>query len=256
MSGSCVSCLAGGLAGWSEGEYLPSYHRAALAHTTSMTRFRSFTLFLFLVLISMLPSACARPSENASALSATTSPLPAVDSEPAGLSQNASLSIQDIETNLLRFAASLKQPSDMSYRRVEEILGIRFEPPKDLAVSRRVLKSLPLAHGYTLYVSHSPQKKGYSFSNLLIGLPDQQDPALSLNAQCVWNAAEFSKKLEAMGYTRGGQRPFQGGMLRQHWRPVQNGAQGFSVALMIYETNDGGAKRECVYGAQIDGGDA
>ncbi|UXN00386.1 hypothetical protein N8D55_00995 [Xanthomonas hortorum pv. pelargonii] len=59
-----------------------------------------------------------------------------------------------------------------------------------------------------------------------------------------------------MGYKRGGQRPFQGGTLRQHWRAIQKSDQGFSVALLIYETTADGARRECVYGAQIDGGDA
>lgn len=144
----------------------------------------------------------------------------------------------------------------MSHKRVEEMLGIKFDPPKDLAVSRRVLRSLPLANGYTLYVSHSPEKKGFSFINLLIGLPDKQDPTRILAATCVWDAADFSAKLGAMGYKRGGQRPFQGGTLRQHWRAIHNGAQGFSVALLIYETTANGASRECVYGVQIDGGDA
>lgn len=44
--------------------------------------------------------------------------------------------------------------------------------------------------------------------------------------------------------------------MRQHWRSIQNGAQGFSFALLIYETNTNGVTRECVYGAQIVGSDA
>lgn len=226
---------------------------------TTMTRFRSLTLVLFVALTSMLSSACARPSEEANNLPAapsSTSHAPAVRSSPTALTQNATLSIQEVETKLLKFAESLKEPRDMSYKRMEEILSIKFDPPKDLAVSRRVLKNLRLAHGYTLYVSHSPEKKGFSFINLLIGLPDKQEPTRVTNAACVWDAAEFSAKLEAVGYKRGGQRPFQGGTLRQHWRAIENGARGFSIALLIYETTTNGASRECVYGVQIDGGDA
>ncbi|WP_435003764.1 hypothetical protein [Xanthomonas arboricola] len=221
-----------------------------------MTRFRLFTLLPCLALTSVLPSACTRPSEKAGDLPAATSPTPAARSAQTAMTQEAALSIQQIEAGLLRFAASLEQPGDMSHKRMEEMLGITFDPPKDLAVSRRVLRNLPLANGYTLYVSHSPEKKGFSFINMLIGLPDKHDPTRVPDAACVWDAADLSAKLEAMGYKRGGQRPFQGGTQRQHWRAVQDGAQGFSVALLIYETTAGGTKRECVYGAQIDGGDA
>ncbi|MEA9554538.1 hypothetical protein VC273_00935 [Xanthomonas nasturtii] len=238
------------------GEYLGLYQRAAPAYKTTMTSFRSFMLLLCLALTSVLSIACTRPSEKASDLPAAPSPTPAARSAPTTVTKNAALDIQQIEAGLLRFAASLEQPGDMSHKRVEEMLGIKFDPPKDLAVSRRVLRSLPLANGYTLYVSHSPEKKGFSFINLLIGLPDKQDPTRILAATCVWDAADFSAKLGAMGYKRGGQRPFQGGTLRQHWRAIHNGAQGFSVALLIYETTANGASRECVYGVQIDGGDA
>lgn len=194
-----------------------------------MTRFRLVTLLLCLALTSVLPSACTRPSEKAGDLPAAKSPTPAARSAQIAITQEATLSIQQIEARLLRFAASLEQPGDMSHKRVEEMLGITFDPPKDLAVSRRVLRSLPLANGYTLYVSHSPEKEGFSFINMLIGLPDKHDPTRVPDAACVCDAADLSAKLEAMGYKRGGQRPFQGGTQRQHWRAVQNGAQGFRL---------------------------
>lgn len=237
-------------------EYLALYQRAVPAYKTTMNSFRSFTLLLCLTLTSVLSSACTRPPENVSDLPAAPSPTPAARSAPTTVTQEATLSIQQIETGLLRFAASLERPGDMSHKRVEEMLGIKFDPPKDLAVSRRVLRSLALANGYTLYVSHSPEKNGFSFINMLIGLPDKYDPTRVPDAACVWDAADLSAKLEAMGYKRGGQRPFQGGTQRQHWRALKSGAQGFSVALLIYETTAGGTRRECVYGAQIDGGDA
>ncbi|MEQ7893860.1 hypothetical protein [Xanthomonas arboricola] len=221
-----------------------------------MTSFRSFTLLLCLALTSVLSSACTRPPEQANDLPAASSATPTARSVPATTEQNAALNIQQIEAGLLRFAASLRQPGDMSHKQLEEMLGIKFDPPKDLAVSRRVLRSLPLANGYTLYVSHNPERKGFSFINLLVGLPDKRDPTRVPDAACVWDAADLSAKLETMGYKRGGQRPFQGGTLRQHWRAIQDGAQGFSVALLIYETTASGARRACVYGAQIDGGDA
>ncbi|WP_238691688.1 hypothetical protein [Xanthomonas arboricola] len=238
------------------GEYLALYQRAAQAYKTTMTSFRSFTLLLCLALTSVLSSACTRPPENTSDLPAAPSPTPAARSAPTTVTQDAILSIQQIEAGLLRFAASLERPGDMSHKRVEEMLGIKLDPPKDLAVSRRVLRSLPLANGYTLYMSHSPEKKGFSFINMLVGLPDKHDPTRVPDAACIWDAADLSAKLEAMGYKRSGQRPFQGGIQRQHWRAIQNGAQGFSVALLIYATTASGTRRECVYGAQIDGSDA
>lgn len=168
MSGSCVSCLAGELAGWSEGEYLASYHRAALAHTTPMTRFRSFTLFLFLVLISMLPSACARSSEETAGdvhgvhPMAAKSPAAHVAAKVVTNGVNtpmSSISNQELEARLLQFVDAFKVPEDMSYARFESALGIKLRPASEPASPWHVLKDIALADGYTFYATHFLRKK-------------------------------------------------------------------------------------------------
>jgi hypothetical protein len=59
-----------------------------------------------------------------------------------------------------------------------------------------------------------------------------------------------------MGYKGGGKMPFQGGWIRQHWRSINDGKQGFSVALLLYQADTESGSRECALGVQIDGGDA
>lgn len=50
--------------------------------------------------------------------------------------------------------------------------------------------------------------------------------------------------------------PFQGDWIRQHWRSINDGKQGFSVALLLYQVDTEAGSRECALGVQIDGGDA
>ncbi|MFL3624108.1 hypothetical protein ABFU27_00340 [Xanthomonas campestris pv. raphani] len=165
-----MSSLAGGLAGWSEGEYLASYHRAALAHTTSMTRFRLLTLFLFLVLFSMLPSACARSSEETAGdvlgvhPMAAKSPAAHVAAKAVTNGVNtpmASISNQELEARLLQFVDAFKVPEDMSYARFESALGIKLGPASEPASPWHVVKDIALADGYTFYATHFPAEKGF-----------------------------------------------------------------------------------------------
>jgi len=209
-----------------------------------MERPPSIALFL-LALTAMLPSACARTPEKTGEAPHST----------AAAASTANISVQDLERRLLRYADALKAPADLDYPRMEAAFGIKLDPPADAAHSWREVKQAPLANGFLLYATHSPAEKGFSRMEVAVSLPGGKDPARTPNEICIWDAATLSQQLEAIGYKRGGQRPFQGGWMRQHWRPINDGKQGFSVALLIYRSGDEITARECVYGAQIDGGD-
>ncbi|WP_369940703.1 hypothetical protein [Xanthomonas medicagonis] len=209
-----------------------------------MERPQSVALFP-LALAAILPSACARtPGEAGEAL------------RPTGTAENtANISVQDLEHRLLRYADSLKAPADLDYRRMEAAFGIKFNKPADAAHSWRNAKDVPLAGGFTLYATHSPAEKGFSSIEAVVNLPDGRDPTRVPTDICIWDAAKLSQQLETIGYRRGGQRPFQGGWMRQHWRSIRDNTQGFSVALLIYRIGDQARSRECVRGVQIDGGE-
>jgi hypothetical protein len=167
----------------------------------------------------------------------------------------ANISVQDLEHRLLRYADSLKAPADLGYQHMASMLGIGLAEPADAAHSWRNVKKLLLADGFTLYATHSPAEKGFSSIEVVVNLPSGHDPTRVPTDICIWDAAELSQQLEAMGYRRGGQRPFQGGWIRQHWRSLANDTQGFSIALLIYRIGDQAGSRECARGIQIDGGD-
>ena len=206
-----------------------------------MERPQSIALFL-LALAAMLPSACARtPGKTGEA--------------PYPTASTAGISVQDLEGKLLRYADALKAPVDLDYQRMESALGIKLAEPADSAHSWRVVKDAPLAGGFTLYATHSPAEKGFSSIEVIVNLPSGRDPTRVPTDICIWDAAALSQQLQAIGYKRGGQRPFQGGWMRQHWRSINDDTQGFSVALMIYRVGDQANSRECVRGVQIDGGD-
>ncbi|QJD69664.1 hypothetical protein HG421_19520 [Xanthomonas campestris pv. badrii] len=222
--------------------------------------FRS--LFPLLLLSLALPSACAhapgeagRDAGTPSAATATpTSPEKGKSTDNRADPVSANTAPQELERRLLRFIDGLTVPADLDYPRMESALGIKLGPPSDPAYPWREAKDVALADGYALYATHRPTKDGFSRIEVAVSLPNHHDPMRVPTSTCIWQAEAFSKTLEGMGYTRGGQRPFQGGWLRQHWRATNGGNQIFSVSLLIYRTNDQSDQRECVNGVKIYGG--
>ncbi|CEF21818.1 hypothetical protein [Xanthomonas citri] len=219
-------------------------------------------LLPLLLLLLSLPSACARTPGEARRDAGTPSATTATPASPEkGKSTNsrvdivsAETSLQDLERRLLRFINGLTLPVDLDYPQMESALGIKLGAPSDPAHPWREAKDVALADGYALYATHRPTKDGFSRIEVAVTLPDHSDPTRVPTSTCMWEAEALSKALEGMGYTRGGQRPFQGGWLRQHWRAINGGSQIFSVSLLLYRTNEQSSPQECVYSVKIDGG--
>ncbi|MCC4622467.1 hypothetical protein LL965_21285 [Xanthomonas cassavae CFBP 4642] len=212
---------------------------------------------LLLLLATGLQGACAHPKKD-STTSSASAPVIAQD-RIAGDSlepNKPSINSQQLETRLLRFVDGFRSPADMNYMRLETALGAKFGGTSDSVHPFYIMKNSPLSDGYTFYATHVPAEKIFASIEVAVGLPEGIDPTRTSTSHCVWDATTLSRKLEEMGYKRGGQRPFQGGWLRQHWRSLNNGKQGFSVALLIYRTSQDSGSRECAYGMQIDGGNA
>ncbi|MBV6872172.1 hypothetical protein [Xanthomonas euvesicatoria] len=219
-------------------------------------------LFPLLLLSIALPSACARtPHEakrDAGTLSAATA-TPPPQEKSRGTDNGADIvsantTLQELQRRLLRFIDGLTVPADLDYPQMESALGIKLGPPSDPAYPWREVKEVSLADGYELYATHRPTKDGFSRIEVAVTLPDHSNPTRVPTSTCIWQAEALSKALEGMGYTRGGQRPFQGGWLRQHWRAINGGSQIFSVSLLLYRTNEQSSPQECVYSVKIDGG--
>ncbi|CAD7374560.1 hypothetical protein [Xanthomonas arboricola] len=223
----------------------------------------SFRNLLPLLLLSLaLPSACARTPGEARRDAGTPSAATATPTSPEKGKSNdnradpvaANTTLQELERRLLRFIDGLTVPADLDYPRMESALGIKLGPPSDPAYPWREAKDVALADGYALYATHRPTKDGFSRIEVAVSLPNHGDPTRVPTSTCIWQAEALSTALERMGYTRGGQRPFQGGWLRQHWRAINGGSQIFSVSLLLYRTKEQGSQQECVYSVKIDGG--
>ncbi|ATS49952.1 hypothetical protein XAP3CFBP6996_000665 [Xanthomonas citri pv. fuscans CFBP 6996] len=223
----------------------------------------SFRSLLPLLLLSLaLPSACARTPHEAkrdagTPSAATVKPHPQKKSKSADNGAeivSANTTLQELERRLLRFIDGLTVPSDLDYPRLESALGIKLGPPSDPAYPWREVKDVALADGYALYATHRPTNDGFSRIEVAVTLPDHSNPTRVPTSTCIWRAEALSKALEGMGYIRGGQRPFQGGWLRQHWRAINGGNQIFSVSLLLYRASDQRGRQDCVYSVKIDGG--
>ncbi|MCC5099451.1 hypothetical protein [Xanthomonas campestris] len=215
-------------------------------------RFRS--LLPLLLLSVALPSACARTPHEARRDAGTPPQEKSRGIDNGADIVSANTTLQELQRRLLRFIDGLTVPADLDYPRMESALGIKLGPPSDPAYPWREAKDVALADGYALYATHRPTKDGFSRIEVAVSLPNHGDPTRVPTPTCIWQAEALSKTLEGMEYTRGGQRPFQGGWLRQHWRAINGGSQIFSVSLLLYRTNEQGSPQECAYSVKIDGG--
>lgn len=233
-------------------------HRRAEPMNTKQKRTgRRFFSLLLLLLAAGLQGACADPKKSDFTTSSASVPVIAQDAIASDRSEpKASISSQELEARLLSFVDGFKSPADMNYMRLEAALGTKFGDTSDSLHPFYIMKNVSLSDGYTFYATHVPAEEIFSSMEVAVGLPERIDPTRIPTSRCVWDAETLSHKLEELGYKRGGQRPFQGGWLRQHWRPLNNETQGFSVALLIYRTSQDSGSRECAYGMQIDGGKA
>ncbi|MEA9728631.1 hypothetical protein [Xanthomonas campestris] len=220
---------------------------------------RRFFSLLLLLLAAGLQGACADPKKSDFTTSSASVPVIAQDAIASDRSEpkkKTSISSQELEARLLSFVDGFKSPADMNYMRLEAALGTKFGGTSNSLHPFYIMKNVSLSDGYTFYATHVPAEEIFSSMEVAVGLPERIDPTRIPTSRCVWDAETLSHKLEELGYKRGGQRPFQGGWLRQHWRPLNNETQGFSVALLIYRTSQDSGSRECAYGMQIDGGKA
>ena len=219
---------------------------------------RRFLSLLLLLLAAGLQGACADPKKSDFTTSSASVPVIAQDAIASDRSEpkKTSISSQELEARLLSFVDGFKSPADMNYMRLEAALGTKFGDTSNSLHPFYIMKNVYLSDGYTFYATHVPAEEIFSSMEVALGLPERIDPTRIPTSRCVWDAETLSHKLEELGYKRGGQRPFQGGWLRQHWRPLNNETQGFSVALLIYRTSQDSGSRECAYGMQIDGGKA
>lgn len=193
---------------------------------------------LSLVLLVAMPSACARQAASS-----------APKASPSG-----AVSMHEFQARLLRYAGTLKTRGDSDKERFASALGVTFAPAKPGSSSERAIR--PLADGYAVVATTLPNPPDFPYNEVRVLLPDGRAPLDRDTTVCFWDANDFSRRLEEMGFKRHGQRDFQRGWLRQHWRAIGDGKEGVSASLLLYRTSDGGKSKECVYGIRFGGGEA
>lgn len=213
-----------------------------------MDQLRTLAVSLAVASLLTLQTACVWKPDS------TSPPTTAPGQAPTSTSH---MTLGQLQQRLLTYAGSLKQPSDVSQDAFASMLGVKLVPIEPGAMGGEA-KSQPLADGYQFYASFASHSTPSSFPlhEVLMFLPGGKSLTKENSPPCVWSAERASKQLEAMGYERGGERPFQQGWMRQHWRPIGDGKQGFSANLLIYHSGPEEAPESCVYGVRYWGGDA
>lgn len=164
------------------------------------------------------------------------------------------MSLHALQEQLLRYAATLKERKDASAQGFASALGVTFAPSKPGSSLGHAIR--PLSNGYAFVATTLPNPPDFPFNEVRVLLPDGKGPLGRDTTICFWDAGDFSKRLEAIGFKRYGQGDFQGGWLRQHWRAIGDGREGVSASLLLYRTSESGKSRECVYGVRFGGGEA
>ncbi|MCC7635602.1 hypothetical protein [Stenotrophomonas rhizophila] len=168
----------------------------------------------------------------------------------------ALMTLAELQKRTVAYADSVKSMKDVNPATFSAAIGMRLEPIETGAES---LKSggLPLAAGYQFFANYVP----YGAKNELpihkvaflpaSGISFTEDP----KAECVWDAAAAGSELEAVGFQRGAERPFQRGSLQRYWRDLAEENMVFDASLMTYTTSTNAGERTCVYAVRYSGGE-
>ncbi|MCW4454658.1 hypothetical protein OK348_07590 [Flavobacterium sp. MXW15] len=163
------------------------------------------------------------------------------------------MTLDELQDRLLRHAETLKVPADAGKEKFAAALGV-----VDFVIGRPgteyEIAIQPMTDGYSFVASTMPSSSGFPMNEVRVMLPDGRGPVRRPVSVCLWEAAEFSKRLEAIGYKPGPKFDFQRGWIQSHWRPIGEGKQGFGVNLLIYRVGSDEVRRDCVYGVIFDGG--
>jgi len=200
------------------------------------------TRTLFLALIPLLALSCAN---------ARTSPPP----------MHPPATKEELQQRLLRFADSLHKRADAEVEQFAAAMGITLTPIENAPTYYEAL-SQPLAGGYLFAVRSLHGTKDSTMNSVRVFPPDGQGPVRAADPPCIWDAADFSRQLRAIGFnpwkveTSPHGAPFQGGRIWPHWRLIDNDGHGVAASLLIYDVGPTNASRECVYGMRFTGDDA
>lgn len=205
-----------------------------------MDRIGFLPAVLALVAVAMLPAACAR------------SPAP----QPVGKAPSVALmTLAELQRRTVAYAGSIKSMNDVNPAAFSTAIGVHLEPAEP-GVEGLTSGELPLAAGYQFFASYVP----HGVENELpihkvaflpaSGVSLTEDP----KAECVWDAATAGRELEAIGFHRGAERPFQRGRLQRYWRDLAEENRVFDASLMTYTTSSDAGEKTCVYAVRYSGG--
>lgn len=195
---------------------------------------------LMMALVAMLSIACSRAQ--------------APDAE-ADKPAEAAMSLDELQDRLIEYADSLKEPEEAWKERFASVFGVQLvlkDPNGEVEIARG-----ELADGYAFRVMTMPEKDRFANGDIAVILPDNTIPAGHSSLICIWDADEFSRRLEGIGFVNRVQLEFRQGWERIHWRPIRDGGQGFGVNLWIYKYGvEEDSLKDCVYGVRFYGGNA
>lgn len=175
---------------------------------------------------------------------------------PAPDHHQPGIPMTELQKRILSYAGSLRSRGDISPDKFEKAMGFSLVPDESVSI-RRIAKGLVTAEGYNYGASYFAAESARAFPNHEVIFYQQGKPPVTdaPNGVCYWDADSAGRALEGIGYTSGGDGPFQRGGLRQYWRPIDGGKQGMDTSLLTYRSDEGNSARTCVYAVQFGGGD-
>lgn len=206
-----------------------------------MRTFRCIPLLLALPVLSALLVGCGRDAASDDA-----------ETPSASEGNEAPRTVAELQQRTLDYVLSLRQPSDVSGHAISRALRVRLEAQYPDADSQ-IARNQRLQDGYGFYVTHARRRDGVTLpmQEVMLFPPEGKTLSAGNNGVCPWRESDVARALEQGGYRRGGEVPFNEGMLRSYTRDIGKRAVQLEVGLLTYATTVGGVPTVCLHGLRL-----
>lgn len=190
-------------------------------------------------LLTTLLTGCGREATPAGAAPPTNGELQAT-------------SVEDLRERTVRYVISIQQPSDASPDAIATALGVTLEQQYGDA-DNLIARNQRLADGFGFYVTHARPRDGtvLPVQEVMLFPPEGKTLSGGPDGVCAWQEEDVAPALEAAGYHRGGEVPFNEGRLRSYTRSVGAEDVQLEVGLLTFPTAVGDVPTVCLHGIRL-----
>lgn len=207
-----------------------------------MMRKLPFSKLLALPALTVLMASCGNESAQgpASASAAASSDAKG----PPG-------SVEELQERAIAYVTSIRTLEDFSSDAISRAIPVQLAE-QDPGSRHLIARNQRLQDGYGFYVTHvNAQENGAAPVQEIMLFPPEGKTLSGPSAVCPWIGQHFVDALEAEGFQRGREVPFNEGTLLAYTRGMGGGGAELEVGLLVAPPTETDAAVGCLHGIRV-----